>query len=113
MSGKNPTRALSIRQPYAEQIMVGKKRFEYRSIRTNILERVYIYASKTRTSVSEWESSGYEEGSLPIGVIVGTVEVTACHQRKHGFAWRLENPVRSKRKLKPRNQPQPVWFKPF
>ena len=35
-------RALSIRQPYAEQILRGTKRFEYRSRRTAIRERVYI-----------------------------------------------------------------------
>ena len=40
-------RALSIRHPYAEQILRGKKKAEYRSRPTNIRERVYIYASLT------------------------------------------------------------------
>ena len=39
-------RALSIRQPYAELILRGIKRIEYRSRRTNIVgERFYIYAA--------------------------------------------------------------------
>ena len=45
---KRPTRALSIRQPYAEQILSGSKRIEYRKTPTRILdEPVYIYASLT------------------------------------------------------------------
>ena len=40
-------RALSIRQPYAELILRGIKKIEYRSRRTRIIgERFYIYASK-------------------------------------------------------------------
>ncbi len=39
--------ALSIRQPYAELILRGIKRIEYRSRPTRIVgERFYLYASK-------------------------------------------------------------------
>ncbi|MBK8128074.1 MAG: ASCH domain-containing protein [bacterium] len=38
--------ALSVRQPYAEQIMRGEKQFEYRNQITHKRGRVYIYASK-------------------------------------------------------------------
>jgi hypothetical protein len=41
-------RALSIRQPHIEAILRGVKKIEYRSIRTNIRERVYLYASLGR-----------------------------------------------------------------
>ena len=37
-------RALSVRQPYAELILRGEKKIEYRSKPTNIRERVYLYA---------------------------------------------------------------------
>jgi hypothetical protein len=70
MRGK---RALSIRQPFAEQIMSGKKKYEYRSIPTNIRERVYVYASLKPAPRKDWEEAGYEPGQLPTGVIVGTV----------------------------------------
>ena len=38
-------RAISIRQPYAEQILQGKKSFEYRKKLTRIRERVPVYAA--------------------------------------------------------------------
>jgi hypothetical protein len=38
--------AISIRQPYVEQILRGIKTREYRSVITNIRERVYLYASE-------------------------------------------------------------------
>ncbi len=41
-----PRRALSIRQPYAELILRGIKKIEYRSRRTRIIgERFYIYSA--------------------------------------------------------------------
>ncbi|MEZ4767088.1 MAG: ASCH domain-containing protein [Caldilineales bacterium] len=48
--------SLSIRQPYAEQILRGKKRIEYRSRPTKIWGRIYIYAASLAmngTSVDE------------------------------------------------------------
>ena len=113
MTRSRPVRALSVRQPFAEQIMAGTKRFEYRSIRTNIRERVYVYASMTRSDAQAWKNSGHAEGTLPIGILIGTVEVTGCFSRKSGYAWKLENPARATRKLRPTHRPQPVWFKPF
>jgi hypothetical protein len=107
------TRALSIQQPYAEQIMAGKKKYEYRSIRTNIRERVYVYASKKSGPKARWEKSGYSRGSLPTGVLVGTVEIVDCKGSSGAYAWKLARPKRSKRLVKPKNQPQPVWFCPF
>jgi hypothetical protein len=48
-------------------------------------------------------------GGLPRGVLVGTVELFDCD----GGEWPLRKPERAKRLLKPKNQPQPVWFNPF
>ena len=58
-------RALSIRQPFAELILRGTKRIEYRSRPTKIIgERFWIYASKSPSSVAS--------GPLPVkGPIVG------------------------------------------
>jgi len=107
------TRALSIQQPFAELIMVGKKKCEYRSIRTNIRERVYVYASKKSGPKERWKKSGHEPGSLPTGVLVGTVEVVGCKGNSGDYEWKLARPKRLKRSVKPKNQPQPVWFRPF
>ena len=102
---KKPTRALSIRQPYAEQILRDTKRIEYRSTATRILdERVYIYASlKPRP--------GGEE--LPRGVLVGTVEISHCTGGPSEYRWHLRKPRRLSRRLKPQKRPQPAWFRPF
>lgn len=51
-------RALSIRQPYAEQILRGEKKIEYRSRPTNIRERVYIYASMPHGDLEEFRKMG-------------------------------------------------------
>ena len=106
-------RALSIQQPFVEQIMKKEKKKEYRSIRTNIRERVYVYASRKAGPLKRWKKAGYEPGSLPVGVLVGTVEIVDCIGEPGAYAWKLARPKRLKRMIKPRNQPQPVWFRPF
>ena len=53
-----PVRAISIRQPYVELIFRGEKKAEYRSIPTNIRERVYIYASlRPADESAAWKGS--------------------------------------------------------
>jgi hypothetical protein len=106
-------RALSVQQPFAEQIMIGKKRYEYRSIPNKIRERVYVYASKKSGPLKRWEETGFEIGSLPTGVLVGTVEIVDCEGGPGDYAWRLARPIRLRRSVKPKNQPQPIWFRPF
>ena len=46
-------RALSIRQPWAELILLGHKTIEVRSRRTNLRERVFIYAGLNRIKPRE------------------------------------------------------------
>ena len=114
------TRALSIRQPYAEFIMDGFKKYEFRNVFTRIRERVYIYASKKPDNgpcdANTFYTYMHKFDKLPLGVIIGTVEIVNCLRVIDGeakYAWQLENPKRLKRFLKPKNKPQPVWFKPF
>ena len=99
-------RAFSVHQPYADRILSGIKRYEYRSIPTRIRGRVYIYASlKTFSNRNR---------HLLRGKILGTVEVIACEwsSRKACYRWKLSRP----RRIQPRspdNHPQPVWFYQF
>ena len=102
-------RALSIRQPWAELILRGKKTVEYRSQRTNIRGRVYIYASLAKPEPGDEEV----EGELPRGVIVGTVEITGCEGSGGEFEWLLANPERLPEPLAVQGQPQPGFFFPF
>ena len=100
-------RAISIRQPYVEQILRGEKTWEYRSQNTKIRERIYLYASNTTGPETEWRKLRMEPGDLPIGRIVGTVEITTTRRLRDGtFAYKLENPRRLKRPLKPISQRQ-------
>ena len=63
MTSRNePTRALSIRQPYAEQILRGEKTIEYRSRPTKIIgERFYIYAARKWAGVHVKRLGGESE----------------------------------------------------
>lgn len=105
-------RALSLRQPYAEQVLRGTKKIEYRSRPTHIRGRVYVYASLTPDSEA-FEEMRIEPGALPTGVLVGTVEIVGCRKGWDEYEWQLQRPQRLEQPIKPENHPQPVWFKPF
>lgn len=113
MPTKPQTPALSIRQPYCEQILQGEKTIEYRSKPTKRRGRVLIYASLKPGPEEEWEWMGLEPGDLPTGVIVGSVEVVDCTGEDGDYEWHLANPERAIRLRKPKNQPMPSWFFPF
>ena len=102
---KRTMRALSIRQPYAEEILRGRKKVENRSINTKIRERVYIYASLTPDTPSA--------ADLPRGVLVGTMEIVDSSGANGRFRWQLRAPRRLTRPMRPRKKAQPVWFRPF
>jgi ASCH domain len=125
-------RALSVRQPWAELIILGHKTIEVRTKRTHLRERVFIYASKNRIEPAEEARISQEYGidvdGLPRGVLVGTVNIVGCLPLKeddgqaacfqiteaHGFyAWHLARPHRAEELVKPNNQPQPMFFNPF
>jgi hypothetical protein len=125
-------RALSVRQPWAELILRGHKIIEVRSRRTILRERVFIYAGFNRIEPAEEARIAQEYGidvdGLPRGVLVGTVEIMGCLPlsqddsqaacfpitETHGlYAWLLARPQRAEDLVKPKNQPQPMFFNPF
>jgi ASCH domain-containing protein len=105
-------RAISIRQPYVEAILDGVKKIEYRSRRTNIRERVYLYASLKPQADEEFEEYGYDVDKCPRGVIVGSVEIVDCTGYEGDYEIHLSNPMRLRTFLKPKNQPQPMFWRP-
>jgi|GEM_PF-2399837 len=106
-------RALSIRQPYVEQIMRGEKRFEYRNRPTKIMGRVLIYASIGPGPASEFRKLRMEPGDLPTGLLMGTVEIVGCQGTVGNYKWKLSKPRRLRHPVPPLKHPQPVWFYPF
>ncbi|MEZ6080755.1 MAG: ASCH domain-containing protein [Pirellulaceae bacterium] len=109
-------RALSVRQPHAEAIMRGIKTVEYRSRRTNVRGRIYIYASMGRYQsgieaemLDEYGISDVCSDDLPRGVLIGTVELYDCDDGD----WKLREPKRLSEPVKPLVHPQPIWFYPF
>ena len=105
--------ALSVRQPYAEQIMRGTKVIEYRSVPTHIRGRVYIYASSTPGHFSLFQKMNAQPDDFPMRALVGTVEIVDCKGVNKDYEWTLARPMRLVKTIKPDNQPQPVWFQPF
>lgn len=107
-------RALSIRQPYAEQILRGVKTIEYRSRATkNIGERFFIYAARKPGDLEGFAVLDCELGELPTGLIVGTATIAKCTRNNGHYEWHLADVKRLEHPRKPRRMPQPVWFKPF
>ena len=125
-------RALSVRQPWAELILLGHKTIEVRSRRTNLRERVYIYAGLNRIEPQEEariaDQFGIDVEGLPRGVLVGTVAIVGCLPLKKDdgeaacfdiadtdgfYAWLLARPQRAEEPVKPTRQPQPMFFNPF
>jgi hypothetical protein len=131
-SAPNPTRALSVRQPWAELILRGQKTIEVRSRLTNIRDRVHIYASlgdvDAASKAHVEREYGVDIATLPRGVLVGTVAIVDCRrltvQDSHAaafpvsesgqdYAWLLASPERAMELVKPEKHPQPVFFNPF
>jgi hypothetical protein len=107
------TRAISIKQPFVEQILRGTKRYEYRSVPTTIRERVYLYASlKPRPEKELWRGLDKTADQLPKGKIVGSVEIVDCKPHTEGYKYKLARPKRLRTHLVPLNQPNPIFWRP-
>ena len=116
--------ALSIRQPWAELILRGRKVNEFRSRPTNIRGRVLLYASLNRgdwldehlAEIGHGFAAGEIDG-LPRGVLVGSVVIDDCAPLRGAieFAWRLSSPIRFRRPIAvpAGRQPTPVFWFPF
>ena len=61
-------KALSLKQPYAELVVSGKKKIELRKWNTNFRGEFFIHASKS-SDKEAMEKFGFRE--LPLGKIIG------------------------------------------
>ena len=125
-----PRRALSIRQPWAEMILRGKKKIEVRSFPTKVRGPMYLYASNTRGADDArcQRSVGCSWEELDRGVLVGVIEITDCWElqstdgRAAGFsiynpeglfAWLVKPLKRFAKPIEPKAHAQPSFFFPF
>lgn len=106
-------RALSVRQPYVEQILRGTKTIEYRSTPTTIRGRVLLYASRIPGPAEAFAAAGLKLAALVRGAVVGSVEVVGCRAGRDGYEWDLRHPRRLSVPMIPEAKPQPIWFYPF
>ena len=72
-------KALSLKQPWAELILQGKKTIETRKWRTNFRGKFLIHASKTPDKVT---MARFGFSSLPSGCIVGKAELVDVKEYK-------------------------------
>jgi hypothetical protein len=105
-------RALSIRQPWAELILLGRKRYELRSRKTNYRGPILVHAAQRIEKLAA-SQAGLAIDSLVRGAIIGQVDIVDCEPftpeiadelRKANayfgewvpklYAWRLERPCR-------------------
>ena len=129
MDNDLPRRALSIRQPWAELILLGAKTLEIRSRSTKVRGFVQIYASLNREDgpkqLAAAQLHGFDLDDLLRGLLIGVVEivgskrVSPADSAQAGFqipahsvlyGWELANPRRLKDPIKPERQPQPSFF---
>ncbi|HPC43396.1 MAG TPA: ASCH domain-containing protein [Spirochaetota bacterium] len=99
-------KALSIRQPWAELIMLGIKDVENRSRATEYRGSLMIHAARTLDVSKEElkkyaEEYGFNPDMLIYGALIGTVEVINCTLKatrdwhyKGQYGWYLTNPKR-------------------
>ncbi len=124
--------ALGIQQPWTELILRGIKTIEVRSQPTQVRGTIYLYTSKKPSTLDAAHVAASEHGielaTLPMGLLVGTVELVDSRPCQPGdvrtscvpsdllvnrHAWMLANPQRLGQPLAVRFLPYGVWFYPF
>ncbi|HUY34590.1 MAG TPA: ASCH domain-containing protein [Pirellulales bacterium] len=118
MDGPSRLGALSIRQPWATEVIRGDKKVEYRDRPTEVRGRIYIYASLDRWDAEEEADLAlevrYDVADLPRGVLIGTVELVKCIESPDvPTTGTSPGPSVCGRRCAPELKPRRVWFHPF
>ena len=126
--------ALAIRQPWAELILRCVKTLEVRTMPTQPRGPIYLYTSQKLAddpaALRAMKLHWLQAEELPLGVVVGTVEITGCRKSLPsdanaaclsrelsadygGFVWEMANPQRLATPVRPKFLPYGIWFYPF
>lgn len=73
-------KALSLKQPYAELVVSGKKTIELRKWNTKFRGKFYVHASKNSDKEAMKE---FNFTNLPLGCIIGTAELIDVKEYKN------------------------------
>jgi CheY-like chemotaxis protein len=86
-------RALSIKQPWAELIALGRKRIEYRTWKGDHRGPLLVVASTARQD-EKCRENGLDPAALPYGKAVCVVDVVSVTGDDGNYEWHLRNPRR-------------------
>ncbi len=75
-------KALSLKQPYAELVVQGKKKIELRKWNTKFRGNFLVHASKT-PDLEAMKRFGFSIHDLPLGGVVGKVDLTEVKEYKN------------------------------
>lgn len=105
MSTHHTGLALSVRQPWADLLVHGTKKVEFRRRLTRVRGRIWVYA----TLKADAEAQPFH----PRGVIVGEAELFDCVQVDHDdFEWLLRAPRCYRKPRAVDGTPQPMFWRP-
>lgn len=76
-------KALSLKQPFAELILQGRKKIELRKWNTKFRGEFFIHAS-AKSDAKAMAKFGFVEGSLPLGMIVGKAKLMEVKKYETG-----------------------------
>lgn len=111
-------KCLSVKQPFADLIIAGKKRIEIRSWKTNYRGNFLIHASRI-PDITALKRFGIEKSDITLGKIIGKVDLVGCkkyenrrdflkdknlhlagsYKPSYRYGFILENPTRLKRPI--------------
>ncbi len=84
-------KVLTIKQPWASLIMLGYKRFEFRSWRTNYRGELLIHAGQGIDKDAMKRLQKYIPKDMPKGKILGKVKLVDCVKMSPKFKFELLN----------------------
>jgi hypothetical protein len=87
---------LTIQQPWASLIAMGKKRTEFRSWRTHYRGDLYIHAGKG-IDREECKRAGLDPDTLPRGQVIAVAELYDVEKLREGYGWKLKNVKKTRR----------------
>ena len=85
-------KALSLWQPWAQLIVIGGKSIETRHWPTKVRGKIAVHAARRETDRRETDIS-FNITDLPLGAVVGTVEIIDCFHIEELYGSKYDTPM--------------------